>query len=161
RPQENMAAKKKGRAGDIPPARAETVAEAQSAVESGEPEPVPEEAVPEEAVPKDVSDHTQTKDSHTMPLQPLRTDTPSEGVTVIGEAVRRVPLERAEFLIEITATAMTTAQALRDNHLRTLQVTQAIGALGVQPVDMQTISLKVHSLYSPVVQPMLPYAGMQ
>lgn len=96
-----------------------------------------------------------------MPLQPLKTDTPPEGVTVIGEAVRRVLPERAEFLIEITATAMTTAQALRDNHLRTLQVTQAIGALGVQPVDIQTISLKVHSLYSPIAQQMLPYAGMQ
>ena len=63
--------------------------------------------------------------------------TPMEGVTVIGEAVRRVTPESAEFLIEITTSAPTAAQALRDNQSKTAQVAQAIAPLGVQPADVQ------------------------
>ena len=71
------------------------------------------------------------------------TRTHTEGVTVIGEAVRRVPPEQAEFLIEVAANASTAAQALRDNQAKTAQVTQAVSAMGVQPADIQTISLNV------------------
>jgi uncharacterized protein YggE len=83
-----------------------------------------------------------------------------EGVTVIGEAVRRVLPERAEFVIEVAATALSAAQALRDNQMKTMQVSQAVNALGVQAADIQTISLKVHGLYSPVMQSLPGYAGM-
>jgi uncharacterized protein YggE len=83
-----------------------------------------------------------------------------EGVTVTGEALRRVQPERAEFVIEVTATAMTAAQALRDNQVKTMQVSQVVNALGVQPADIQTISLKVHSLGAPVMQSIPGYAGM-
>jgi len=97
-----------------------------------------------------------------MPPQGMRTETQTqmEGVTVIGEAIRRVLPERAEFVIEIAATAMSAAQALRDNQAKTMQVSQAVNAFGVQPADIQTISLKVHSLTSPVLQSLPAYAGM-
>jgi uncharacterized protein len=91
----------------------------------------------------------------------LRTQTQIEGVTVIGEAVRRIASEHAELLIEVTSTAPTSAQALRDNQAKTLQVTQAVGQLGVQAGDLQAISLKVQNLYSPVMQSIPGYAGMQ
>jgi hypothetical protein len=86
--------------------------------------------------------------------------THKEGVTVIGEAVRRVPPENAEFLIEITASAPTAAQALHDNQSKTTQVAQAVGTLGVQPADIQTISLNVFSLYSPMMQALPGSTGM-
>jgi len=82
---------------------------------------------------------------------------PMEGITVIGEAVRRVSPECAEFLIEITASAPTAAQALRDNQMKTTQVAQAILALGVQHPDMQSISLNVQSLYAPAMQALPPF----
>jgi len=151
-----MSAKKSGRAGGFPPARAGTESRTQPEVKPGELQAEPVDISTQDSSPDD----TETRDTKTMPIQGLRTDTPSEGVAVIGEAVRRTPPERAEFLIEVTATAMTTGQSLRDNHLKTAQITQAIGSLGVQPGDLQTISLKVQSLYSPVmqqmIQPMLP-----
>jgi hypothetical protein len=82
-----------------------------------------------------------------------------EGVTVIGEAVRRILPERAEFLIEITAIAATAAQALRDNQTKTAQVTQTVVGLGVQQTDVQTISLNVFNGYSPALQSLPAYGG--
>lgn len=84
----------------------------------------------------------------------------TEGITVIGEAVRRVAPEQAEFLIEVTANATTAAQALRDNQARTVQVTQAVAALGVQPADIQTISLNVFNAWSPMMQALPAYGVM-
>jgi uncharacterized protein YggE len=85
---------------------------------------------------------------------------PIEGVTVIGEAVRGVQPESAEFLIEITASSPTAAQALRDNHLKTTQVAQAVAALGVQQTDLLTISLNVYNLYSTAMQGLGGMGGM-
>jgi uncharacterized protein YggE len=82
-----------------------------------------------------------------------------EGVTVIGEAVRRVTAEGAEFLIEVTVSAPTAAQALRDNHMKTTQVAHVVAALGVQPSDLQSISLDVYTLYSPLMQSLPPAYG--
>ena len=79
-----------------------------------------------------------------------RVQTQTDGVMVIGEAVWRVPPERAEFLIEISASAPTAAQALHDNQLKSAQVAQAVAPLGVQQADLQTISLNVYNLYRPV-----------
>jgi uncharacterized protein YggE len=98
--------------------------------------------------------------STSQALEVQHTRTHAEGVTVIGEAVRRVAPEQAEFLIEIAASAPTASQALRDNQAKTVQVTQAVSALGVQPADIQTISLNVMSLYSPVMQALPAYGGM-
>ena len=85
---------------------------------------------------------------------------PMEGVAVIGEAVRGVAPESAEFLIEITTSSPTAAQALRDNHVKTTQIAQAIGALGVQQADLQTISLNVYNLYSQTLQGFAGIGGM-
>ena len=89
-----------------------------------------------------------------------RVQTQTDGVMVIGEAVWRVPPERAEFLIEMTASAPTAAQALHDNQLKSAQVAQAVAPLGVQQADLQTISLNVYNLHRPVL-PVLPaYGGL-
>jgi uncharacterized protein YggE len=89
-----------------------------------------------------------------------QTHTAAEGITVIGEAVRRVSPEGAEILVEITATAPTAAQALRDNHHKTTQAIQSVANSGVQPADLQTISFNVYSLFAPLMQGLPPYAGM-
>ena len=88
-----------------------------------------------------------------------RAQTQMDGVMVIGEAIWRVAPERAEFLIEITATAATAAQALHDNQLKSAQVMQAVAPMGVQQSDLQTISLKVYNLYAPVL-PAFPAYGV-
>jgi len=80
-----------------------------------------------------------------------------EGVTVTGEALRRVPAESAELIVEITAAAPTAAQALRDNHQKTVHLAQAMASLGVQPSDMQTVSFNVYSQFAPLI-PGLPHA---
>jgi uncharacterized protein YggE len=84
---------------------------------------------------------------------------PVEGVSVVGEALRGVQPETAEFLLEITTTAPNAAQSLRDNHVKATQVTQSIGALGVQPVDIQTISLNVYNLFSQPLTALPNYGG--
>jgi uncharacterized protein YggE len=138
-----MAAKRRGRAGGIPPARPDTAIPANREVNTGV------EILPE-----------RDEDTKVMPSYGLRTQTQMEGVTVVGEAVRRILSESAEFLIEITSTAPNAAQALRDNHAKTLQVTQALAQLGVQQGDIQAISLKAQNLYTPVMQALPAYAGM-
>ena len=86
---------------------------------------------------------------------------PMDGVTVTGEAVRRVSPESAEFLLEIVTSAPAAAQALRDNQMRTAQVVNAIGPLGVQPTEIQTVSFQVYNLYPPLRQVLTGFAGMQ
>lgn len=86
--------------------------------------------------------------------------TQREGVTVIGEAVRRLPPETAEFLLEITASAPSAAQALHDHQSKVSQVAQAIAPMGVQPADLQTISLNVTSVYAPMGRPLPGSFGM-
>lgn len=83
---------------------------------------------------------------------------PKEGVTVVGEAFRRVPPENADFLVEINSGGTSAAQALHDNQTKTSQFVQALAGLGVQPADVQTVSLNVYSVWSPMMQG-LPGAG--
>lgn len=83
--------------------------------------------------------------------------TASEGVSVIGEAVRRVAPESAEFLIEITTSAPNAAQALRENHAKTAQLGQSAAQFGVQHADLQSISLNVYSMYAPPLQALPPF----
>src|SRR5437867_7154806 len=89
-----------------------------------------------------------------------RVQTQIDGVIVIGEAVWRVTPERAEFLIEITTSAPTAAQALHDNQLKSAQVAQAVAPLGVQQTDLQTISLNVYNLYAPMLPALPAYGGL-
>jgi uncharacterized protein len=84
-------------------------------------------------------------------LQPhAQQGTRPDGVTVVGEAVRRVPPDTLELLIEITTGATTAAQATRDNQTRTASVTQTVATMGVQAADLQTISQTIYNLYSPI-----------
>jgi len=149
-----MSAKQRGRAGEFSPARP---AEPQ-------PAPVPEETAPatlqENLQEKSVGEDTKRMSPYGLQLQGQFPQTPREGVTVIGEAVRRVPPESAEFLIEIITSAPTAAQALSDSQSKTSQVAQAIGALGVQPADIQTISLNVFSVYAPLMRGVHGSSGM-
>jgi uncharacterized protein YggE len=85
---------------------------------------------------------------------------PVEGVTVIGEAVRRVASEAAEFLIEVSSAGPTAASALKENQSKTHHVTQAIATAGVQPADVEVISMKVQSMYAPHLQGLPPFGGM-
>jgi len=74
--------------------------------------------------------------------------------------VRRTPSESAEVIIEVTSTAPTAAQAMRDNHAKTMQVIQAISPLGVQQADVQPVSLKLQNLYAPVIPALPAYGGL-
>src|SRR5437667_3116296 len=121
--------KQRGRAGEVPPARSRTETTAKPAGQK--------------SGPVILSDDRLRKEK--------RVQTQMDGVMVIGEAVWRVPPERAEFLIEITASAPTAAQALQDNQLKAAQVAQAVAPLGVQQADLQTISLNVYNVYTPVL----------
>jgi len=83
-----------------------------------------------------------------------------EGITVVGEAIRRVAPESAEFVIEITAPASSAAQALRDNQAKTLQLAQALGTLGVHQTDLETLSMNVYNLYTPALPGLGGFAAM-
>jgi uncharacterized protein YggE len=142
-----MGTKQRGRAGGPPPARPEQDAGTRASEEITVQQNIQTEAI--------------------SPFS-LRTQQPSDGITVTGEAIRRLTPESAEFLIEITASAPTASQALRDNQTKTKQVTQAVGPLGVQAPEIQSISLNVYNLYSPLMaqmpqvapQPLPVYGGV-
>lgn len=136
-----MAAKQRGRTGGFPPVRPEEQPAAAS----------------EESAPEDFPENSEREDTKRMSPYGLQgpgqfQQTPKEGVLVIGEAVRRVPPESAEILIEITSSAGSAAQALHDNHSKNNQLAQSLAQHGVQAADIQTISLNVFSLYGPLMQ---------
>ncbi len=79
---------------------------------------------------------------------------------MIGEAVRRTPSENAEVIIEVTSAAPTAAQAMRDNHAKTMQIIQAVSPLGVQQGDVQPVSLRLQNMYSPVIPTLPGYGGL-
>ncbi len=82
-----------------------------------------------------------------------------DGITVTGEALRRASLEGAEFLIEISASAPTAAQALRDTQAKTTHTAQALSAAGITQTDLQTISFHLQNLYSPASQALPGFGG--
>jgi uncharacterized protein YggE len=84
-----------------------------------------------------------------------------EGVAVVGEAVRRVAPESAEFLIEVTTTAYSAAQAMKEHQTRVGQIAQAVAQFGVKPADLQTISLNVVNMFAPMGAslPVFGYGG--
>ncbi len=129
-----MPTKKSGRAGGIPPARPNT-----------------------EAI---LAENTRRGETNVMPSYGTRTQTQTEGITVIGEAVRRILSESAKVIIEVTSAAPTAAQAMRDNHTKTMQIAQAVSPLGVQQGDFHPISLKLQNLYAPVIPSLPGYAGL-
>lgn len=86
---------------------------------------------------------------------------PMEGVAVVGEAVRRMAPESAEFLIEITTGGHTASHALKDHQARTTQIAQAISQLGVQRGDLQIVSMNVNNVYASSMQALPPYGAQQ
>jgi uncharacterized protein YggE len=84
---------------------------------------------------------------------------PLEGVAVVGEAVRRVAPETAEFLIEITTGGQTAAHAVKDHQARTTQIAQAVLQLGVQRGDLQIVSMNVNNVYAAPMQALPPYGA--
>ena len=95
-----------------------------------------------------------------MPAYGSRTQTqPMDGIAVVGEALRRVAPETAEFLIEITAGGATGSQAIQNHQTKTTQISQAVSALGVQRSDLQIISQNVVNGYTPLMQA-LPQYGL-
>jgi len=84
-----------------------------------------------------------------------------EGVAVVGEAVRRVEPESAEFLVEITAGGASGSQAIHNHHTKTAQIAQAVSTLGVQRADLQTVSLNVVNAYAPLMQALPSYGVPQ
>jgi uncharacterized protein YggE len=71
--------------------------------------------------------------------------------------------ESAEFLMEITVTSVSIAQALRDHKAKLQQLAAAAGPLGVQSGDLQPVSMNVYNLYSPglPLPSISPYGFMQ
>src|SRR5262245_197515 len=100
-----------------------------------------------ETKPEPEGEDRKTMSAYALQSRGANAPAGPEGISVIGEAVRRLSPESAEFLIEITASAPSASQALRDNQTKTTQVAQAIMALGVQHPDIHSISLNVHSVY--------------
>src|SRR5215475_12522553 len=109
-----MASKQRERAGDPSPARSD-------------PEP---KFSPGEESKTMVATETQTN--------PAQRTGPLEGITVVGEAVRRLAPEHAEFLIEVTSSGSNAAQVLRDNHNKTHQINQALASVGVLSSDVHS-----------------------
>jgi uncharacterized protein YggE len=82
-----------------------------------------------------------------------------EGIAVVGEAVRRVTADTAEFLIEISTVAPTAAQALRDQHAKMAQIAHALAPLGAQRTDVQTVSMNVVNTFTPMIPALPPYGA--
>src|SRR5439155_7382972 len=166
---------RRGRAGETSPARpsSEPAAEpeapehpAEAEAASGEPDTGHSQAegsAPPGPVGLESSSMQKTLREETKKMTPaygFRGQTqPAEGVTVVGEAVRRASPESAEFLVEISANASTASQALRDHNNRIGQIAQAAAPLGVQRTDIQTISSNVYNLYSPLMPSLPGYPG--
>jgi uncharacterized protein YggE len=108
---------------------------------------------------------TEEEDTHVMPTYAFQGHSRQiEGVAVVGEAIRRVPPESAEFLIEVNVTSTSVAQALKDHTAKLQQLSTAAGSLGIQAGDLQTVSMNVYNLYSAGLQglPLLnAYGAMQ
>jgi uncharacterized protein len=72
----------------------------------------------------------------------------SEGLVVVGEAVRSAAPDMVELTVGAQNTATSVTQALRDNAARMLHVVQAFAAMGISQADIETTGLSVYPLYS-------------
>jgi hypothetical protein len=80
---------------------------------------------------------------------------------VVGEAIRRVSPDSAEFLIEVIAAGHTASQAMQDHRTKTAQIAQSIATIGGQRNDLQTVSMNVFNVYAPVMQALPAYGVPQ
>lgn len=98
--------------------------------------------------------------SYELPIQAQLGKARAEGITVIGEAVRRVAPESAEFVLEIGVSAPSATQAMRDNQAKTMQLAQALTTLGVQQGDLETLSINVYNAYTPTLPALGGFGAM-
>src|SRR5581483_10741585 len=146
-----MAGKQRERGGGSSPPRSETEFQIP---------PAKEPAGIETPQSKPMREDTKVMAQSELQAQAQHRKVQPDGITVIGEAVRRIAPEAAEFLVEITTSAPSAAQALRDNHAKSAQLTEAVASLGVQPADLQSISLNVHNLYAPMLPGLPSFGGL-
>lgn len=74
-----------------------------------------------------------------------------EGIAVVGEAVRSVAPESAEFLVEITAGGPSVSQSMANHQNLIAQIAQSLSALGVHRADLHTVSMNIANVYMPGV----------
>src|SRR5260370_41525488 len=123
-----MATKKSGRAGRFPPVRLDPETPATSAdppatsaeLTSAE---LPETSEDPHARVESLVENISREETKVMPSYGTRTQTQTEGVTVIGEAVRRIPRARAEVINQSSSRGSTAARQktgtlpeIRPNH---------------------------------------------
>src|SRR4051812_46798201 len=141
--------KQQERAGGTPPARST-------------PEPSPAPDIGLAAAPEKPQEQRLREDREMISAgSRIQTQQAVEGVAVVGEAVRRVEPEIAEFLIEITASGATGAQAIHNHQTKTAQIAQAGATLGIQRADLQTVSLNIINAYGPLMQALPAYGVPQ
>lgn len=74
-----------------------------------------------------------------------------EGIAVVGEAVRRIVPESAEFLIEITASGQTISQTMANHQTVMAQIGHAISGSGANRGELQTVSMNIANVFSPAL----------
>src|SRR5260370_22732626 len=126
-----MATKKSGRAGGFPPVRPNPEAPAT---------PLDPQARVESLVENSLREETKV-----MPSYGTRTQPQTEGVTVIGEAVRRILSESAEVIIEITSAAPTAAPAAPRHQPKKNEDAQAGSPVGGPQGEHKPSVAKVHN----------------
>ena len=100
--------------------------------------------VHKEFPPMDGSNMTTNK--HSPPAQEPSFD----GITVIGEAVRRVSAETAEFVAEVATNGLTAAQALQANQQKLGLFAEALAPFGVQSIDVTNICATIQNVLLPM-----------
>ena len=94
------------------------------------------------------------REDNTMSANAVRTQPQAfEGIAVVGEAVRRVAPDSAEFLIEVIASGHSVSQSMANHQNLTAQIAQAISGSGVHRADLQTVSMNVANIYAPALAP--------
>src|SRR5260370_38161985 len=89
--------------------------------------------------------NTEREETNVMPSYGNRTQTHTEGATVIGEPVRRIRSESAEVTTESTTAAPTAAQAIPAHHTRPLRLPPALTPLGAHHGAAHPNSPELHT----------------
>jgi uncharacterized protein YggE len=71
-----------------------------------------------------------------------------EGIAVVGEAVRRVAPDSAEFVVEITTKGPTVSQSQANHQNLIAQIVQTLSGLGTHRADLQTISMDIANVFA-------------
>jgi uncharacterized protein len=114
-----------------------------------------------DAEPKAIPQETQREEPKMVSATAVRTQPQQlEGIAVVGEAVRRVVPESAQFLVEIATNGHTASQSLTNHQNLISQIAQAVSGMGINRGDLQTVSMNVANVYAPALAAP-PYAVPQ